>query len=116
MRSRALPAICLGPTGNFQGSYHFLNLLTSLVIKRRAFVELPAPQSVIDNVTTLALKPGVPHELIFANAIAFRSVGQLATTMVQLMQTQPRLPHTQTSLKKCQGCYCNIISPCLQPV
>jgi hypothetical protein len=67
MRSCALPTICLGPTGNFQGSYHFLNLLTGLVIKRCAFVELPAPQSVIDHVTTLALKLGVPCELIFAN-------------------------------------------------
>ncbi len=37
MQSCALPTICLGPTGNFQGSYHFLNLLTGLVIKRRAF-------------------------------------------------------------------------------
>ncbi len=67
MRSRALPTICLGPTGIFQGSYHFLNLLTGLVIKRCAFVELPAPQSVIDHVTTLSLKSGVPRELIFAN-------------------------------------------------
>jgi hypothetical protein len=68
MQSRALPTICLGPTGNFQGSYHFLNLLTGLVIKRRAFFELPAPQSVIDRVTTLALKSGVPRKLIFANS------------------------------------------------
>jgi hypothetical protein len=67
MRSRALRTICLGPTGNFQGSYHFLNLLTGLVIKRRAFVELPAPQSAIDRATTLASKLGVPRELIFAN-------------------------------------------------
>ena len=67
MRSRALLTICLGPTGNFQGSYHFLNLLSGLVIKRHAFVELPAPQSVIDRVTTLALKSGVPRELILAN-------------------------------------------------
>ena len=36
MHSCALPTICLGPTGNFQGSYHFLNLLTGLVIKRHA--------------------------------------------------------------------------------
>ncbi len=41
--------------------------MTGLVIKRRAFFELPAPQSVIDHVTTLALKLGVPRELIFAN-------------------------------------------------
>ncbi len=67
MQSRALPTICLGPTGNFQGSYHFLNLLTGLVIKHCACFELPAPQSVIDRVTTLALKLGVSRELIFAN-------------------------------------------------
>ena len=67
MQSCALPTICLGPTGNFQGSYHFFNLLTGLVIKHCAFFELPAPQSVIDRVVTLALKLGVPRELIFAN-------------------------------------------------
>ena len=67
MRSQSLPTICLGPTGNFKGSYQFLNLLTGLVIKRCAFVEVPAPQSVIDCVTTLAEKSGVPRELIFAN-------------------------------------------------
>ena len=41
--------------------------MTSLVIKCRAFIELPAPQSVIDRVTTLALKLWVPRKLIFAN-------------------------------------------------
>ena len=35
MRSRALLTICLGPTGNFQGSYHFLNLLSGLIIKHQ---------------------------------------------------------------------------------
>ena len=105
-----------GPTGNFQGSYHFLNLLTGLVIKRHAFFELPAPQSVIDCVTTLALKSGVPRELILETAIAFVSVGQLPTTKAQLMQPQPRLPHTLTSLLKCQVCYSIIISARLRPV
>ncbi len=33
MKSRAIPTICLGPTGNFQGTYNFLNLLSGLVIK-----------------------------------------------------------------------------------
>ena len=47
MKSRGLPAICLGPTGNIQGTYSFLNLSTGLVIKRRRFVKLPAPDSVI---------------------------------------------------------------------
>ena len=30
MQSHGLPAICLGPTGNKQGTYSFLNLLTGL--------------------------------------------------------------------------------------
>jgi len=30
MKPRTIPAICLGPTGNIQGTYSFLNLLTPL--------------------------------------------------------------------------------------
>jgi len=67
MHSRALPTICLGPTGNFQGSYNFLNLVSGLVIKRRAFHELPAPDSVIDRVTALAATSWVSSDLIFAD-------------------------------------------------
>jgi hypothetical protein len=37
MCSCALQGIFLGPTGNFQGSYHFLNLATGCVIKRQIF-------------------------------------------------------------------------------
>ena len=67
MKSRAIPTICLGPTGNFQGTYNFLNLLSGLVIKRRSFDELPAPQSIINRVHNLADKSGVSTDLIFAN-------------------------------------------------
>jgi len=66
MHSCALPTICLGPTGNFQGSYHFLNLVSGLVIKWRAFHELPAPDSIIDHVMALAATSGVSSDLIFA--------------------------------------------------
>jgi hypothetical protein len=59
MKSRGIPAICLGPTGNSQGTYSFLNLAMGLVIKRRQFTELPAPDSVIKRVATLAQKTGV---------------------------------------------------------
>ena len=58
-KSRGLPAICLGSTGNIQGSYSFLNLSMGLVLKRRQFTELPAPESVIKRVTTLAAKSHV---------------------------------------------------------
>jgi hypothetical protein len=67
MCSQAIPAICLGPTGNFQGSYHFLSLVSGLVIKRCTFDETPAPQSGIDRVATLAATSGVLSDLVFAN-------------------------------------------------
>jgi hypothetical protein len=67
MKSRAIPTICLGPTGNFQGTYNFLNLLSGLVIKRRSFDKLPAPQSIINRVNNIADKSGVSTDLIFAN-------------------------------------------------
>ena len=67
MQSRGLPTICLGPTGNIQGTYSFLNLSTGLVIKRRRFVELPAPDSVIQRVNDLAETSGVPTTLVFAD-------------------------------------------------
>ena len=37
MKTRGCPAICLGPTGNFQGTYNFLSLITGMVFKRRTF-------------------------------------------------------------------------------
>ena len=67
MKTRALPTICLGPTGNIQGTYNFQNLLSGLVIKRRLFTELPAPQSIINRVHSLAAKLGVSTNLIFAD-------------------------------------------------
>jgi hypothetical protein len=67
MKSRAIPTICLGPTGNFQGTYNFLNLVSGLVIKRQSFNELPAPQSIINCVNSLAAKSVVSTNLIFAN-------------------------------------------------
>ena len=64
---RRIPAICLGPTGNIQGSYSFLNLASGLVIKRRQFTELLAPDSVIKCVETFAAKSNVSSNLVFAN-------------------------------------------------
>ena len=48
MQARTLGAICLEPTGNFQGSYKFLNLRTGQRITRRKWTDLPMPQEVID--------------------------------------------------------------------
>jgi len=46
MSSRTLGAISLGPTGNLQGSYKFLNLSTWKVITRRSWTALPMPREV----------------------------------------------------------------------
>ena len=67
MESRGTPAICLGPTGNIQGSYNFLNLASGLVIKRRKFTELPVPDSVITRVTEIAKNSGVSKDLQFCD-------------------------------------------------
>eukprot|EP00804_Cyclotella_cryptica_P027597 CCRYP_007506-RA/>CCRYP_007506-RA protein AED:0.33 eAED:0.33 QI:0/-1/0/1/-1/0/1/0/237 len=44
---RSRNVICVGPTGNIQGSYYFLDLDTKELIKRRRFTELPMPDSII---------------------------------------------------------------------
>jgi hypothetical protein len=47
MASRTQPAICLGPTGNAQGSYRFFSLSTGRVIVRRNFTIIPMPDTII---------------------------------------------------------------------
>jgi hypothetical protein len=47
MTSRTVGGISLGPTGNMQGTYKFLSLLTKRMIKARSFTPLPMPQEVI---------------------------------------------------------------------
>jgi hypothetical protein len=67
MSPRSIPSICLGPTGNLQGSYYFFSLVTGKIIKRHHWDELPLPQSVIDPVAYYANKSGSPPNLIFAD-------------------------------------------------
>ena len=45
---RMVGAICIGPSGNIQGSYEFLNLRTTKKITRQSWTPLPMPQEVID--------------------------------------------------------------------
>jgi len=49
-------AICLGPTGNLQGSYKFMSLTTGRKIVRRKFTEMPVTDSVIEQVAKWARK------------------------------------------------------------
>jgi hypothetical protein len=50
MISRTVGAISLGPTGNIQGTYKFMSLLTGRLIKARSFTPLPMPEEVIKQV------------------------------------------------------------------
>ena len=53
-QSHTEPAICLGPTGNLQGSYWLLNLCTGRHIKQCTFTPIPVLTRIIDRVHTLA--------------------------------------------------------------
>ncbi|KAL7464347.1 hypothetical protein ACHAXS_004676 [Conticribra weissflogii] len=63
---RTQPAICLGPTGNLQGTYKFFSLRTGLVLKRRQFKCLPMPDSMISTLNNWEAR-GEHGNLIFAN-------------------------------------------------
>ena len=66
-KPRTVGAICLGPTGNEQGTYTFLNLATGCRIYRTKWTELPTPQYAIDCVHALATKDKNSIDIIFKN-------------------------------------------------
>jgi hypothetical protein len=65
MLSRTVGAVCLGPTGNAQGTYSFLSLSTGRKIDRRTWTELPMPAEVITRVHTLARRNKADSTLTF---------------------------------------------------
>ena len=54
--SRAHEGMALGPTGNLQGSVKFHCLNTGLVLKQRAFTEIPMLTAVIAKVIKIGKK------------------------------------------------------------
>lgn len=54
LRSRTFGAIALLPTGNEQGDYHFLLLVTGFRVSRHCLQELPIPATAIAQVEALA--------------------------------------------------------------
>jgi hypothetical protein len=54
-KPRTSAAIALNPTGNLQGSYHFLSLVTGKRINRRRWTQLPITDAIIARVHELAL-------------------------------------------------------------
>jgi hypothetical protein len=51
--SRTVGGISLGPTGNIQGTYKFLSMLTGCLIQARSFTPLPMPSDVIHAVNAM---------------------------------------------------------------
>jgi len=56
MEPRTKWGICLGPTGNMQGSYKFRSLSTGKKVTRRKFTEMPMTDSVMKMVDSLGKK------------------------------------------------------------
>ena len=56
MEPRTNWSICLGPTGNMQGSYKFLSLTTGKKIVRRNFTEMPVTESIIKRLNEMGAK------------------------------------------------------------
>lgn len=67
MRSRTLGAICLGPTGNAQGTHFFLNISTGKRTKRDFWTPLPMPATVIAAASSFGSRQGMPATLAFAD-------------------------------------------------
>ncbi len=58
-------AICMGSTGNLQGSYKFLSLATGKKVMRRKFTEMPVTEAVIKQVEEMAVKDGAVKGISF---------------------------------------------------
>ncbi|KAL7503775.1 hypothetical protein ACHAXN_001516 [Cyclotella atomus] len=67
MNERTRNGICLGPTGNSQGTFKFLDLNTLTVIKRKKFTKFPMPDSVIKKLERLGKRDKQSGALTFAN-------------------------------------------------
>ena len=71
MQPRTVSAVCLGPSGNSQGGHHFLSLVTGRRITRtkNQWTSLPMPDEVIERVSEMGRKQGMPRSLTFADRL-----------------------------------------------
>ena len=67
MMERTLSAICLGPTGNQQGSHWFLSLSTGARIVHHCWTRLPLPREAIIRVNKFGWLQNMPSTLTFAD-------------------------------------------------
>ena len=73
--SRTVGGVSLGPTGNAQGTYKFVSLLTWRLIKARSFTPLPMPDEVVNQVNDKAKEGNTG--LAFGNRIGEVTIGDL---------------------------------------
>ena len=62
---RTTPGICLGPTGNFQGTYKWFNLNTGRVIKHKSWTPYPMTSHIMERVEKLAEQDRIPWHIEF---------------------------------------------------
>ncbi len=67
MEPRTKWGICLGPTGNMQGSYKFMSISTGKKIVRREFTEMPMTVSVMNQIDKWAIMDRTQNGLTFLN-------------------------------------------------
>ena len=67
LEERTQGAICLGPTGNLQGTYNFFSLRSEKKTTRGKFTELPTPTIVMKCVAAMALAKKQKKGPIFEN-------------------------------------------------
>ena len=67
VQPRTIGSIFLGPSNNYQGWYHFMNLNSGRQIHRRTWTALPVPVEVIKIVDSLGRRDGQHDILIFGD-------------------------------------------------
>lgn len=67
MEARTLGCICLGPSDNVQGGYHFLSLNTGDRLHRRSWKMLPIPDLAIQRVELLSQRDHQPKLISFSD-------------------------------------------------
>ena len=67
MNERTVGGICLGPSGNSQGTHYFVSLASGKRIVGSTWTELPMPQEVVDRINQFGKDQGFPKTLTFAD-------------------------------------------------
>ena len=67
LEKRTQGEICIGPTGNLQGTYNFFLLRSGNKITRIQFTEVPTPTVFMERVETMALSEKQYEGLVFGN-------------------------------------------------